>query len=281
MQDIDISSHPSVELSVLMCVYNGDVFLVQAIESILAQTFTEFEFIIVDDASTDKTPQILAEYAQKDSRIKILKNSENLGLTKSLNIGLHAAQGKYIARMDADDIALPDRFMTQYWFMEEHPSLAAIGSFVQVIDKKGQVLGEKKLAVSYEDIKSKMLFNNQFIHSTLFFRADRLKESGGYDESFRKSQDYELMFRLSSKYPVANLTQNLLQFRFHTESISWTNTEQQKNGIRARWNAIRIYQYPFLKGMYHIIIRLFWLAVPKKLKVLYAQKKMQHFIKPI
>jgi len=274
MQDNNFTSQVSVEISVLMCVYNGDVFLAAALESILSQTFTDFELIIVDDASTDKTSQILAEYAQNDSRVKLLKNTKNLGLTKSLNIGLKAAQGKYIARMDADDIAKPERFMTQYWFMEEHPTLAAIGSFVDVIDEFGKTLGEKKLAVSYEDIKSNMLFNNQFIHSTLFFRIDILKENGGYNEDFKKSQDYDLMLRLCSKYPVANLTEKLVLFRLHGNSLSWINTDQQKYALYARWLAIRQYGFPFVLGLYHIVVRLLWFLVPKKLKMRYHKKKM-------
>lgn len=280
MQDT-LNENPSIEISVLMCVYNGDVFLVEAIESILAQTFSAFEFVIVDDASSDQTARILKRYAELDSRIRIITNEKNLGLTKSLNIGLAACRGKYIARMDADDIALPERFMTQYWFMEEHPTLAVLGSFVQIIDEKGKVLGERKLAVIYEHIKERMLFNNQFIHSTLFFRSDILKENGGYDENFRKSQDYELMFRLAAKYPVANLPEKLLKLRFHTGSISWTSTEQQNYGIRARLLAIQKYHFPFWSGLWNIFVRCMWLLVPKKLQLMYHQKKMAQQYKHI
>ncbi len=273
MQDMDSQTLP--EISVLMCVYNGDVFLTTAIESILAQTFSDFEFIIVDDGSTDKTSELLSAYAVKDRRIHLITNEENLGLTKSLNIGLGAARGKYVARMDADDIALTDRFMIQYWFMEEHPSLAVLGSAVDIIGEKGRKIGERRLAISYEEIKSKMLFNNQFIHSTLFFRTDILKALGGYNEDFKKSQDYELMFRISDKYPVANLPEKLLQFRFHTNSLSWISSQQQTCGIRARFLAIQKYHYPKLQGIAHIFARCMWLLIPKKIKILYSQKKNQ------
>ncbi len=280
MQDNrEVSEKP--EISVLMCVYNGDIFVAEALESILGQTFTDFECIVVDDASTDSTAEILAQYAAGDARVRILKNEKNMGLTASLNIGLAQCRGRYVARMDADDIAFRERFMVQYWFMEEHPSVVACGSAVVVVDEKGAQLGEKSLALSYEDIKAKMLFNNQFIHSTLFFRTDILKESGVYDEKFKKSQDYELMVRLSSKYPVVNLREKLVQFRLYNDSLSWTSSAQQKYAIRARWWAITKYHFPFFLGCWHIGLRVLWLLVPKKIKMMYKKKKMQNLLDQI
>lgn len=269
------------EISVLMSVFNGDVFLRRAVESIVAQTFSDFEFVIVDDASTDKTSEILAEYAARDSRIHVFRNERNLGLTASLNVGLSHCRGRYVARMDADDVAEPERFMTQYWFMEEHPDVAASGTCVRVIDEEGKMLGEKTLALTYEEVKSKMLFNNQFIHSTLFFRADILKDSGGYNEKFKKSQDYELMLRLCSRYPVVNLREKLLKFRLHGDSLSWTSRDQQKYAIRARWMAITKYKFSFFVGIWHIVLRLFWMMVPKKIKMMYKKKKMQNLLDQI
>lgn len=281
MQESSLSSLPQPEISILMSVYNGGIFLAPALESMLGQTFSDFECILIDDASTDSTSQVLADFAARDSRVQVIKNSTNLGLTASLNKGLAFSKGRYIARMDADDIALPGRFMTQYWFMEEHPDVAACGSWISVIDEQGQLLGEKNLALSYEDIKKKMLFNNQFIHSTLFFRADILKENGGYNEFFKKSQDYELMLRLSSKYPVVNLREKLLQFRLYKSSLSWMNSDQQKYAIKARWLAIRKYHFPFFRGLVQICFRFLWLVVPKKLKMLYNKKKTQDLLQQV
>ncbi len=269
------------EISVLMPVYNGDVFLRPALESILAQTFSDFEFVIIDDASTDTTAKILAEYASRDTRIRVFKNEKNIGLTASLNVGLTHCRGKYIARMDADDVAEGERFMTQYWFMEEHPDVAVSGTCVRVIDEDGKMLGEKTLALTSEDIKRKMLFNNQFIHSTLFFRKDILKSCGGYDENFKKSQDYELMLRVSSRYPVVNLREKLLKFRLHGNSLSWTSRDQQKYAIRARFLAITKYKFPFFVGLWHIFLRLLWMMVPIKIKMMYKKKKMQNLLNQI
>ncbi|OGH66454.1 MAG: hypothetical protein A3B90_00390 [Candidatus Magasanikbacteria bacterium RIFCSPHIGHO2_02_FULL_41_13] len=269
------------EISVLMPVYNGDVFLRSALESILAQSFSDFEYIIIDDASTDKTADILEEYAAKDTRIRIFRNERNLGLTASLNLGISHCRGKYIARMDADDVAEAERFMSQYWFMEEHPDLVASGTAVRVIDEDGKLLGEKTLALTHEDIKRKMLFNNQFIHSTLFFRTDVLKSCGGYDEKFKKSQDYELMLRLSARYPLVNLREKLLKFRLHGDSLSWTSRDQQKYAIRARWLAITKYKFPFFSGIWHIFLRVLWMLVPTKIKMIYKKKRMQDLLQQI
>ncbi len=269
------------EISILMSVYNGDVFLRAALESILAQTFSDFECIVIDDASTDTTSDILKEFVALDSRIHVFRNEHNHGLTASLNVGLTHCRGHYVARMDADDIALAGRLMTQYWFMEEHPDVVASGSCVDVIDTSGQRLGEKNLALTYEDIKSKMMFNNQFIHSTLFFRTDVLKSCGGYDETFKKSQDYELMLRLCSRFPVVNLREKLVQFRLHGDSLSWTSRDQQKAAIRARWMAIVKYKFPFFSGVWHIVLRVLWMLVPIHIKMMYKKKKMQNLLDQI
>jgi glycosyltransferase involved in cell wall biosynthesis len=274
MQDREQNSSAPA-LSVLMCVYNGASFVSLAIESILKQTFRDFEFIIVDDASSDTTSQILGDFAARDSRIKIVKNTINFGLTKSLNRGLVHCTGKYIARMDADDISRKDRFATQYAYMEERPDLVACGSAVQIIDEMGKILGEKHLAVVYEEIRKKMLFNNQFIHSTLFFRRDILQRVGGYDESFCKSQDYELMFRLSSRRQVENIDDTLVFFRTHKNSLSWVGTGQQRDAIRARWYAISKYGFPFFLGLFHIVLRYVWLLLPRSAKLWYQKNKIE------
>src|SRR5687768_10604451 len=133
-------------ISVLMSVYNGARYLSQSIESILAQTFSDFEFIIIDDCSSDSTPQILNEYARQDSRIRIIRNSENKGLTASLNIGLTQAQGRYIARQDADDISLPQRFEKQIHYLEAHPETIVVSSNIGIIDNTGQYLDTLKRA---------------------------------------------------------------------------------------------------------------------------------------
>jgi len=255
------------KISVIMSSHNGEKFIKEAVSSILAQTFGDFEFLIVQDGSTDLTPVILEEFAKKDKRIKIITNPENLGLTKSLNKALQTARGEYIARMDDDDISLQERLAKQIGFMEKNPKMALIGCLGFIINERGEAIGEKKLALNYPEIKKRLLFNNQFIHSSLMLRKTVLDKEGFYNEKFKKAQDYELVLRLAGKYPVANLTEKLLKWRFLSTSISWKNQEQQKYAILARWWAITRYGYPKLKGLYHILLRLGWMYVPRWVKM--------------
>ncbi len=127
-------------VSVLMSVYNGERFLRDSVESILGQTFTDFEFLILDDGSTDSTCEILEEYANKDARIVLVRNDRNLGLTRSLNKGLRLVRGEYLARQDADDISLPKRLEMQVKFLDAHPEVGVVGSALEIIDENGNTI---------------------------------------------------------------------------------------------------------------------------------------------
>ena len=142
-------------VSVIMSVYNGEKYLVQAIDSILNQTYQNFEFIIIDDCSTDNSSHILQEYAKKDSRIKIIKKEKNIGIKgfiENLNLGISIAEGKYIARMDADDISLPERFQKQVTFLENNPEIFMVGAQIDFINEKNEIIGEKAGALEHEEI---------------------------------------------------------------------------------------------------------------------------------
>lgn len=196
-----------------MCVYNGEAHLKEAIDSILCQTFTDFEYIIVDDGSNDNTPQILANYAQKDSRIRIVRNEINLGLEASLNKGISFARGKYFARQDADDISLPHRFKQQIHYLEKHPQVGAIGTAVELIDSKGNMTGEDHPPTAHESLEALFMFNNCMHHSTLMARQHLIEKIGGYDETKRRAEDYDLWWRLSRQARLENLPDVLLKRR--------------------------------------------------------------------
>ena len=253
-------------ISVIMATCNGERFLKLAVESILTQTFKEFEFLIVNDKSTDSTPDILKAFSLKDKRIKVITNQENLGLTKSLNKALALAQGKYIARMDDDDISLKERLQKQFDFMESHKEIALCGSLSFVIDERGVVIGEKNLALDDKALNKKLLFNNQLVHSAWFLRANVLKEIGYYNEQFKKAQDYELLFRIATKYKVCNLSEKLIKWRKRENSLSFQDKAQQKYALKARWLAITKYGYPKFLGLFYIIIRFVWLLIPLRVK---------------
>lgn len=261
-------------ISVVMASYNGEKYLKSAVESILSQSFRDFEFLIVNDGSTDSTGEVLRRFAQQDDRIKIIDNVENIGLTKSLNKAMAIARGDYIARMDDDDISLPHRFQKQLEFMEKNPSFVLCGCMTIVIDERGEEISRKKIAIEYQDIKKKLLFNNQFMHSALFFRKDEVRPRPNqtrsdlvlYDESFERAQDYELVLRIAGKYQVANIPEYLLKWRKTKTSLSFSGAKQQRCAIKARWWAITKYGYPKIAGIFHIIARIGWLAIPQGIK---------------
>lgn len=208
----------SPKVSVVMSVYNGAPFLRQAVESILAQTFEDFEFIIIDDGSTDNTARILKEFS--DPRIRIIENSRNEGLTRSLIKGCALARGKYIARMDADEVSYPTRFDRQVEFLETHPDYAVVGTQCRYIDSKGTVRATSDYLCSDEEIKQDVWRRTPFAHASTMFVRERIEECGGYRELFRYSQDCDLWLRVVGAHKVANLPESLHCLRYHRGSIT-------------------------------------------------------------
>jgi len=206
------------KVSVIMSVYNGEKYLKEAIESILNQTFRDFEFIIVDDGSTDKTPEILNEYAKKDKRIKIITNPKNIGLTKSLNKALKIAKGEYIARMDADDISLPERLKKQVNFLTNYPNFGLVGCNVIVIDEKGNFVKNVTLP---ESLNSALRKRNRLVHGSVMFRKSLVKKIGGYNEKIFYAQDYEMFLRFSKISEIGRINEFLYKLRVHKSSLSY------------------------------------------------------------
>lgn len=209
-------------ISVVMSVWNGERYLHEAINSVLQQTFADYEFIIVNDASTDSSPQIIRSFS--DDRIRVINNDINIGLTKSLNKALKEAEGEYIARQDADDISLADRFAEQLKYLDEHPEVALLGTSAYYINENGETTG--KCVTTGSPSIGRLLKGNRFIHGSTMFRRAVVDELGGYNELFRYGQDYELWLRIAGYYEVRNLTQLLYKLRFHQENIRSKNGEE-------------------------------------------------------
>jgi glycosyltransferase involved in cell wall biosynthesis len=225
------------KISVVMSVYNADKYLKDSIESILSQTFTDFEFIIINDGSTDKSFEILKYYENKDSRIKIISR-ENKGLIYSLNEGIKLAKGEYIARMDADDISYPDRFKIQLDYIKEN-NLILCGTWANIINEFGEKTGEMTYPPKSEKIKIFGLLHNPFIHSSLIFKKDIFDKVGGYNPAFKHIEDYELWTRIMFKYKTDNIEENLLQYRVHENQITKkNNTEMRLKGLYIRFLAL-------------------------------------------
>ncbi|MGD8458530.1 MAG: glycosyltransferase [Anaerolineales bacterium] len=229
-----MSSVDTPPVSIIMAVYNGKKYLSQAIDSILVQTYPDFEFIIVNDGSTDETDSICREYALQDPRIKILRNQKNRGLTYSLNKAWKSSTGYYIARMDADDISLQNRLETQVHYMETHPKIGLLGTFYQEIDSNNQVTKKQnRFPTDPILIKYRLCFENPIPHPTIIMRRSIFEYVGGYSEVWKTTQDYDLFTRLSRITKLSNYPEILYYWRVHEDSISSIrNFEQRENAIR-------------------------------------------------
>ncbi|MBF0428194.1 MAG: glycosyltransferase [Magnetococcales bacterium] len=214
-------------ITVLTSVFNGALYLDAAIESVLAQSFTDFEFLLIDDASTDATPALLAAWARRDSRIVLVRNPSNLGLTKSLNKGIRLARGEWIARQDADDISLPQRLEKQMAFLANHPEVGLLGTGSILIDSQGKIANQTLLnPTDHTEIKWQLLYDNPFYHTSTIFRRE-LGLQHPYDESLRFGQDFELWGRLLTATQGANLAAPLVYYRHHDNRISTIHYSQQ------------------------------------------------------
>jgi glycosyltransferase involved in cell wall biosynthesis len=241
-----------------MSVFNGEKYLKESIESILKQTYSDFEFIIVNDASQDGTGEILLEYQKKDNRIKIINNQTNIGLTKSLNKALKIAQGEYIARQDDDDLSLPERFEKQTEFLKKNPEIKMLGTFAHSINNKGDILREEKFPISNEEIRKAFIKRNQFIHGSVMIEKKALSKIGFYNEDFQTSQDYELWFRFLRKFKSANLPLFLVRKRYLKDMVSLEKEKTQiENGFFLKKKAIRMGEYSKLCYFYFLRI---WLS---------------------
>ncbi len=205
------------KISVIMPVFNGEKYLNESIESILNQTFGDYEFIIVDDASKDKSGDIIKYYSSIDSRIKVINNKENLKISKSLNKAITESNSKLIARMDADDVSLPERLQMQYEFMNENPNVAVSGGWLKEYES-GNIW---KPPTDNESIKAGTLFNSRFIHPTIIMRKEiLLKYTQLYSSEMEPSEDYYLWAQLSLHRNVmfTNIPEILLLYRTHPDT---------------------------------------------------------------
>ncbi len=208
-------------ISVVMAVFNGEQYLVPALDSILRQSFPDFEFIIVDDGSTDASPRILSEYARRDSRLRIL-SQQNQGLTKSLHQAVSLASGEFVARMDADDESHPDRFMHQTEYLRSHSDHVVVGSALEMMTAVGEPLYVNPVPLEHDEIVRRLVSHDgiAIAHPTAMIRRDVLMSVGQYDVSYACAQDLDLWLRLSEVGRLANLAEPLLRYRIHAKSVT-------------------------------------------------------------
>ncbi|MEA2327720.1 MAG: hypothetical protein QOE68_2679 [Thermoanaerobaculia bacterium] len=216
-------------VSVLLPVWNGEAFLGEAMESMLRQTFSSFELIVIDDGSTDRTAAIAERFASLDSRVRVLRRAHE-GFSPALNAGLAAARGEYVARMDADDISLPQRLEKQVAYLDAHPACVVLGTWIEVVEQAGRHVGLKTFVTTHDEIFAALLrFISPLAHPTIVARRDVLRGAGGYDARRYPSEDLDLWFRLAESGELANLGEALLQHRRHKAAIGVFEREAMKS----------------------------------------------------
>lgn len=220
-------------VTVLMGIYNGARHLRDSLASIQAQTLADFEFLIIDDASTDDSLSIVEAAAAGDARIRVLRNPVNEGLGAILHRGVREARAPIVARMDADDVAVPDRLRRQVQFLRDHPEVDVCGSYATDIDDEGRVLRERRVPVAHDDIV-RLIWTCPLIHPTVAFRRDRILGVGSYLPSMRRRQDYELWFRcVRAGLGFANIPEPLLLYRYSTQTL-------RRNNLPAMWQQVLV-----------------------------------------
>lgn len=203
-------------VSIIMPAYNAEKYIREAIDSVLAQTYTSFEFVIVDDCSTDGTWEIISEYAQKNKNIKAVRNEKNMKIVKTRNRGFSLCDpnAKYFVIFDSDDICFKDRLERQVAFLEKNEDYALIGSSTTIIDEAGKEVGFRKYPVTNGEIQKAIILYDPIAQPSVMIRASALRDDlGFYNERYTRCQDYELWFRIAQKYKIKNFSKPVIKYR--------------------------------------------------------------------
>ncbi len=236
----------SPRVTVITATHNGERFLAPAIASILAQSFANFSYVIVDDASIDATAQIIARYAAQDARILAVANATQLGPAGALNRAQAFAQGEYVAVLDHDDLALPERLAQQVAFLDAHPEVGAVGAQVRLIDEAGTEIKQQSFATHPAVVRWQVLFGASLLHSASLYRRSLLRQLGGYSEAHPYLCDYDLLARLAVVSQITNLPDTLACYRRSATQVSATQRTPQNGqmlllqyAIQQRWLGLR------------------------------------------
>jgi len=215
------------KVSVIMAVYNGERYLEGAISSVLRQTFADFEFIVIDDGSSDATPEILSRIGREDSRIVVVRQ-ENRGQTLSLNRAVELARGNYLARQDADDLSMAERLELQARYLDTHPSVAVLGTAAQVMDQKGAVIGNLSTPQGAAQVRDALLTVRATpVHGSVMMRKEAFAAVGGYRDAFWVSQDFDLWLRMAERFDLDNLPSVLYRWRRNPAGVYVTRRALQ------------------------------------------------------
>lgn len=255
-------------VSVLMPVYNAMPYLKEAIASVLAQTYKNFELVIVDDGSTDGSWQLIKKYKNQDKRIKAFRNRNKLGVSTALNKGINKSCGRYIARMDADDVMVSQRLEKQVKFLQKHKNVVALGSWTKEINEQGKTIGKRILPIKHPQICEMMYYLMGLQHPSVIFNRKLIPaDFEWYKESVKKAVDLDLLFRLLKYGKFGNLPEYLMFYRIHKNNMSLKKAKKiffQAQKIRKK--AVRNYGYqPTLKAkIWHFIENIIISIVPER-----------------
>ncbi len=264
-----MSAQKSPSISVITPVYNAEKYIAETIESVLAQTFKDFEFIIIDDQSKDKTRKIVEDFARKDRRIKYFINEKNLGIAGNRNRGLSLATGKYIAWQDADDISLPTRLEKQFKFLEANPKVAICGSYLQFFDDKGDH-GVRKYSADDASLRRTIFRFSPVAQPSAMIRKSSLDKVGKYDLRWPPAEDLDMSFRLGSKNKLANIPEVLVRYREHPNSATFSKLktmEMNTIAIRQYHAAHSGYSMTLGDRVYNVLQHISIFLIPAKLKI--------------
>lgn len=256
-------------VSVLMPAYNAEKYIAEAIESILSQTFKDFEFIIVDDASTDNTWKIIQEYAKKDERISIYRNEKNLYIAENRNRLVNLAKGKYIAWQDADDVSMPVRLKKQSHFLEKNPQVGIVGGYLQFFDEKG-TKSIRKYAISDKELRKNIFRFSPVAQPTAMIRKKCFEKVGLYNPKYPPAEDIDMSFRIGTFYEFANLPQITLKYREHLNSATFNKLKKIELStleVRRKNKGKNGYNMTLIDHIYNLLQYVSIFVLPGRIKI--------------
>jgi len=214
-------------ISILMPVRNGERFVVEAVESVLSQTFADLELLVLDDGSADSTPQILERLARADSRLVVHRRQPGRNLAEALNAAAELSRAPLLARLDADDVALPERLRLQTEFLDENPDVALLGGQALLIDERGREFGRAEYPTGDGELQQALRERNPFVHSAIAMRREAFEAVGGYRDNFDHAEDLDLWLRLAAGRQIANLPQPVVKYRIHGDQQTLHKQDEQ------------------------------------------------------
>jgi len=253
----------SPKVSAVICTYNRAQYLPQAIESVLAQSFQDFELIVVDDASTDNTQTLMEKYAT-NNKVRYIKNNKNLGLGRNRVESTKEARGEYIAILDSDDYWVNvDKISKQVDFLDKNKKIGVVGTFGKIVDDKDSIIGKIEYKTNNHDIRKRILSYHQFLHSSVLFRKEAFIKAGGYDDTLSPAEDFDLILKIGTRYEMANLSECTTHYRIHSENSSSKDRQKKLNHAKLHLKVIKKFKndYPnyfpaLIKSYLRILINL-------------------------